>query len=336
MKIRHLLPLLPLLSTSPLHADSDLIFVPRATGGVIQYNLIQPARDTIKDIDTAKAGTQVIMRNQEVTIRRGTKIPETTFNVVFASFGAGLTIVRNTMYMDFSFQTTAPGEATETLAMPLATIGVAADQKQSFKDLGACADSQCNTRFVSPDPTSGQDSDESAWNYTELGLTETFSGTRTEGALTIGTQIFGGMSGYLGYKYGASSGTGNGGEAGNEANGTTLTFTENGPFAGASYGMMLFNKGIISFNVALAYLFGHVDAESKLFPQFNLDADSTTIGLSGGVAWKSRLTDKINYSLSLDGTQYRFGDIQAEGVDSNALDGTQNETLINAKLTLTF
>ena len=139
-------------------------------------------------------------------------------------------------------------------------------------------------------------------------FTETFRGDREDYALTFGRKLLENRLGlYGGYKAGTSEASGNQGQE--------LLFEEAGFFVGANYGWPIGKKGVLSVNLAYADLDADLieDVNNPAFASpavlaIPLDtvASSDAQGLSYGLSWSSRLTQKLSYSLALDAKKYNF------------------------------
>ena len=137
---------------------------------------------------------------------------------------------------------------------------------------------------------------------------ETFKGDREDYALTFGKKLLDNRLGlYGGYKAGTSEASGNQGQE--------LSFKEDGFFIGANYGWPIADKGVLSVNLAYADLDGDLkeDVNNPAFASpavlavpLDTDASSDAQGLSYGLSWSSRLTQKLSYSLALDARNYTF------------------------------
>ena len=151
-------------------------------------------------------------------------------------------------------------------------------------------------------------------------FTETFTGDREDFAITFGKKILDNKGGlYIGYKSGKSEASGDQGQH--------LSFKEKGLFIGANYGWKVSNSGHFSINFAFADLEGDLteDVTNALFTSLptplDINATSDAQGLSYGLSWSSRLTDKLSYSVSVDSKKYTFDNIK----DSNPATITSKE-----------
>lgn len=140
---------------------------------------------------------------------------------------------------------------------------------------------------------------------------ETFKGDREDKAITFGRKILDNRGGiYIGYKLGKSEADGNQGQH--------LSFEEDGLFIGANYAWFFGHSGVLSINLALADLDGDLK-EDVTNPAFNsptvlavpldIDASSDAQGLSLGVSWSSRLSEKMSYSIGMDAKSYTFDNV---------------------------
>jgi hypothetical protein len=106
--------------------------------------------------------------------------------------------------------------------------------------------------------------------------------------------------------------------------------TEDGPFVGATYGWPIGGVGVLSANAAVAFLSGTGTTSGRLTnlsivnnpAALPLTADQLAsvaastggpvqlggdvIGLTLGLSWMGRITDRLGYSLGVNGYQYNF------------------------------
>ena len=146
-----------------------------------------------------------------------------------------------------------------------------------------------------------QDSTDDHDSFSGASYYEKFTGNRRDYSATFGLKILDSKGSlYIGYKNGKTSGKGH--------KGTKLTFTEDGFFVGANYAWVIANKGLLAINAAYAELDGNLEEiPGPVYPRnLGMDADSETDGLSYGISWTSKITEKWNYSISLDANDYDF------------------------------
>ena len=145
----------------------------------------------------------------------------------------------------------------------------------------------------------GSTSAKSTFTAQNIAYSEEYSGDRKDMALTIGYSITDNFSGYIGYKTGKTSTTGDLNSVSN--------FDEDGYFIGGTYGQPIANKGIISINAAVADLYGktYFDA-SAISPLIHFDTVCRAQGLSYGITWRGNITEKMSYSVSADYQSYDF------------------------------
>jgi hypothetical protein len=87
-----------------------------------------------------------------------------------------------------------------------------------------------------------------------------------------------------------------------------------GPFLGGTYGFIIGDKGVLSLNLAVAFLEGDINQSGKYIDPrtgvpddlFDMDSSGDSIGLSYGIRWQSTLTDRLGYFLSFKGHNYDF------------------------------
>ena len=175
-----------------------------------------------------------------------------------------------------------------------------------------------------------QDSSEEEDSFSGANYVEDFKGDRRDYSATLGMRILDNRGNvYVGYKNGKTTGRG---EAG-----TQLTFQESGFFIGASYGWVIANKGFLVINLAYADLDGHInEVPGPRYPSgLHLDADSEAKGLSYGISWSGKLTEKMGYTIALDANQYDFENLK----DSSAtkpLPDTIEETMVTGKISISY
>jgi len=143
-------------------------------------------------------------------------------------------------------------------------------------------------------------------------FTENFKGDREDYAFTFGKKILERRGGvYIGYKGGTSEAAGD--------QGTDLKFKEKGFFLGGNYGWPVSDAGVISVNLAYAWLDGDLTERvtNPLFTSLPIpldtDASSDATGVSYGISWSAGITDKLSYSVGIDAKKYTFEDVK----DSN-------------------
>ncbi len=101
-----------------------------------------------------------------------------------------------------------------------------------------------------------------------------------------------------------------------------ISYSSDGPFLGASYGVNFANKGRFSINLALAYMNGKLSNDSGggfvdyitgdiyAFPISSTSGNS--IGASIGLSWIGEISSYLNYYVNINGYNYSF-DSDAEG-----------------------
>ncbi len=86
---------------------------------------------------------------------------------------------------------------------------------------------------------------------------------------------------------------------------TDITYTETGPFVGASYTNNFGNKGSLGLSLAYAKL----DSELKTVTHPNLgrsDTKGDNTGLSYGLTWSGTLNGSLGYRIGVKGIQYKM------------------------------
>ena len=175
-----------------------------------------------------------------------------------------------------------------------------------------------------------QDSTDESDSFNENGYYEKLSGDRRDYSATVGMKVLDNRGNiYFGYKNGKSDASGNAG--------TSLTFEEDGFFVGASYGWVIADAGLLSVNVAYADLDGNLkEVPGPGYPAgLGMDADSEATGISYGVSWSGRISEKVGYSVSFDANDYEFDDLKDSSA-TIALPNKIEETFYTAKVSLSY
>jgi len=175
-----------------------------------------------------------------------------------------------------------------------------------------------------------QDSSEEEDSFSDAGYYEKFTGDRRDYATTLGMKIldYKGTI-YIGYKNGKTSGRGQ--------SGTQLTFKENGFFIGASYGWIIADAGFLAINTAYADLDGTLkEIPGSRYPAgLHMNADCETTGLSYGISWNSRISEKISYAIHFDANNYTFEDLKDRSA-TKALPNDVKESIYTGKLSISY
>lgn len=175
-----------------------------------------------------------------------------------------------------------------------------------------------------------QDSSEEKDSFSGANFYEKFKGDRRDYSTTLGMKILDNQGSlYVGYKNGKTSGKGN--------KGTHLTFKEYGFFIGANYGWIIADSGLLAFNIAYADLDGNLkETPGSVYPPgLGMDADSETTGLSYGISWTSRITEKLGYSIALDTQNYDFNHLKDHSTNK-PLPKKIEETLHTGKISIFY
>jgi len=165
---------------------------------------------------------------------------------------------------------------------------------------------------------------------------------RQDFALTFGYSFARNWSLSFGYKYGDTSynwtdherdeNGGNVGKAFKENN-----FVAKGPFLGVGYNLPLW-KGVLAFNVAAALLDGEVTTSRNLQPGDSSELTLTNyerkeqvsanaMGITLGVNWIQPITERLSYSILLQGFKYDFE--ASKGVFRDSLYSDINHEILN-------
>ena len=175
-----------------------------------------------------------------------------------------------------------------------------------------------------------QDSSEETDNFTGANYFEKFEGDRRDYSTTLGMKIldYRGTV-YIGYKNGKTSGRGK--------EGTRLTFKEDGFFIGASYGWVIANAGFLAINAAYADLDGNLkEVPGPRYPSgLHMDADNEATGLSYGISWNGKITEKMSYSINLDANDYEFNNLKDSSATKPLPDKVE-ESIYTGKISISY
>ena len=175
-----------------------------------------------------------------------------------------------------------------------------------------------------------QDSSDDHDSFSGADYYEKFTGNRKDYSATLGMKLLDNKASlYVGYKNGKTTGKGH--------KGTKLTFTEDGFFVGASYAWLIANKGLLAVNGAFARLDGNLkEVPGPIYPRnLGMDADSKTDGLSYGVSWTSKMTDRWSYSIALDANDYKFSSLK-DNSNNTPLPDDITERLYTARFSIYY
>ena len=151
-------------------------------------------------------------------------------------------------------------------------------------------------------------------------------------AMTIGYQLLNNLSFYAGYKQndtnfdlysqsymhmiddGSLTGTPGFPITQNLVGDFYIDYNSKGPFLGGVYGFIFEDKGVLSLNLAVAFLEGELVQSGNYFDPrtgapdylFDMNSSGSSIGLSYGIGWRSTLTDGVGYYISVKGYNYNF------------------------------
>jgi hypothetical protein len=176
----------------------------------------------------------------------------------------------------------------------------------------------------------------------EVSYTRNTELERQDFAVSLGYSLNNSWSLSFGYKYGDTTydwtdreQDGNGGNIG-----TALkenNFVAKGPFLGVGYNLTLW-KGILAFNVAAALLDGEIttnrshqqgdSSEVKLLSRERKEqVTANAMGLTLGVNWIQPITERLSYSILLQGFKYDFE--ANRGVFRDSLISNRNHEILN-------
>ncbi|MDH5632643.1 MAG: hypothetical protein OEZ10_06555 [Gammaproteobacteria bacterium] len=165
--------------------------------------------------------------------------------------------------------------------------------------------------------------DESVNSTYELEAERELQSSRQDYALTFGYNIAG-FNIFAGYKDGQSEISSKEIFTGEL---TDLTFRDNGPFLGFSYGYQMDKYGSIGANVAYAAMAGQLIRGSSVSP-FILNLDGDTSGVSYGLYWSVPVNDSQVFSANLKSHRYQFS--------SDLIDYEQNFDILSLSLSSYF
>lgn len=175
-----------------------------------------------------------------------------------------------------------------------------------------------------------QDSSEDTDSFSGANYVEKFEGDRRDYSTTLGMKILDYRGAiYIGYKNGKTSGRGKAG--------TRLTFEEDGFFIGASYGWVIADAGFLAINMAYADLDGNLkEVPGPRYPAgLHMDADNEATGVSYGISWNGKISEKMSYAINFDANDYTFDHLK----DSSAtkpLPDKVKESIYTGKLSISY
>ena len=165
---------------------------------------------------------------------------------------------------------------------------------------------------------------------------------RQDFAFSLGYSINNSWSLSFGYKYGDTTYDWTDQEQDKNGGNVGTAFKENnfvakGPFLGVGYNLPLW-KGVLAFNVAAALLDGeittsrsHQQGESSEITLTNRErkeqVSANAMGLTLGVNWIQPLTERLSYSILLQGFKYDFE--ASKGVFRDSLISDRNHEILN-------
>lgn len=93
-----------------------------------------------------------------------------------------------------------------------------------------------------------------------------------------------------------------------------VDYDAKGPFLGTTYGFLIGEEGVLSLNLAVAYLDGDIKQKGNYVnvatgakdDSFDLSTSGDSIGFSYGVSYSSNLSEKLSYALTANGYTYDF------------------------------
>ena len=119
-----------------------------------------------------------------------------------------------------------------------------------------------------------------------------------------------------------------------------IDYKAHGPFLGGTYGFIINGKGILSLNLAVAYLKGDLTQSGTFMDTrtgdpneeiLDLDSSGDSVGISYGIGWSGNISESIGYSFAFSGYNYNF-----ENDDQNKSDFTELSYQFSVGLTYVF
>jgi hypothetical protein len=136
-----------------------------------------------------------------------------------------------------------------------------------------------------------------------LATTTIIESKRSDSALTLGYNLWRGLSIFGGYKTGETESN----LSPTDGGVLKLNFSQKGPFAGIAYGQSIGSKGTLAVSAAYASLNG--DANVVFYGKgAEFVSGGSTSGLSYGLSWTGALSEKGYYRLSYKINKYKFKD----------------------------
>ena len=126
---------------------------------------------------------------------------------------------------------------------------------------------------------------------------------RSDSGITLGYNLWRGLSVFGGYKLGETESNISPVDGGV----LTLTFSQRGPFAGMAYTQPIGTKGSVVVSAAYANLDGEVDI-NFVGTGTRFTSGGSTSGLSYGIGWTGSLSENAYYRLSFKANNYTFKD----------------------------
>lgn len=168
------------------------------------------------------------------------------------------------------------------------------------------------------------------------GVATTNEFDRRDSGLTIGYNIWRGLSIFGGYKYGATQVT-------SLATSDSQEFTNraSGPFLGLSYGFRI-GEGVLGVSIAYANFKAMLEHRFLGPTTTGTDIPSKTTGNSYGISWSAPLTKELHYRLSLKTNRYKFTvndpnqDVAGVGPPAGAFNSDEKYTIFGISISKQF
>lgn len=113
-----------------------------------------------------------------------------------------------------------------------------------------------------------------------------------------------------------------------------VDYEQDGPFVGGAFQLPLeqgFLSGALSVNLGIAFIDG--EGEQDVEGGFSNDFGGDTVGLTAGFSWKGLITDKLRYTIGVDGYRYEF---DADNSSEDFQGADFSETILRGTVGLSY
>lgn len=165
---------------------------------------------------------------------------------------------------------------------------------------------------------------------------------REEYAVSAGYSVTDNFALFAGYRYSDTQfdqqvlqtnfDIGDGVITGVQAFSDTLDYQQDGPFVGGKYSWRISDAGSLAFNLGIAFVNG--DLKETIEGQKPSKVSGDTVGTTLGLSWTAPLPvlEGLNYTVGVDGYQYRF-----KGNDTETVDVADfSETIVRASAGVSY